>query len=244
MRADVPFGHPHFGMMFECECLSDEKKRRQFEDLQRFSNLDQFRDKSFKGFDGRIRGADKALAEAKKFARDPRGWLVLVGGVGRGKTHLAAAIANEVLAGGSPCLFTVVPELLDHLRSTFAPGSDIRYDELFEQVKIVPLLVLDDLGTENATPWAEEKLYQIINYRYNNCLPTVITTNRSLGSIDPRIASRMQDHSLAVVVIIEGDDYRVQGEKQSSQRDYIPTAAPKTPRATARKPNSFRPPIK
>ena len=224
--------------------MSDEKKRRQFEDLQRFSNLDQFRDKSFKGFDGKIRGADKALAEAKKFARDPRGWLVLVGGVGRGKTHLAAAIANEVLAGGSPCLFTVVPELLDHLRSTFAPGSDIRYDELFEQVKIVPLLVLDDLGTENATPWAEEKLYQIINYRYNNRLPTVITTNRSLGSIDPRIASRMQDHSLAVVVIIEGDDYRVQGEKQSSQRDYIPTAAPKTPRATARKPNSFRPPIK
>ena len=50
--------------------------------------------------------------------------------------------------------FIVVPDLLDHLRATFQPGSAVSYDERFNEVRRARLLVLDDLGTQNATPWA------------------------------------------------------------------------------------------
>jgi DNA replication protein DnaC len=106
-------------------------------------------------------------------------------------------------------LFAVVPDLLDHLRSTFGPNSETAYDERFELIRSARLLVLDDLGTENTTPWAREKLFQIINHRYNYSLPTVITSNRKPDDIEPRIASRMFDAVLcSEVIVIEAGDYR------------------------------------
>ncbi len=56
----------------------------------------------------------------------------------------------------------VVPDLLDHLRATFSPSSTVSLDRRFEEVRTTPLLILDDLGTQSATPWAREKLYQIV----------------------------------------------------------------------------------
>ena len=106
-------------------------------------------------------------------------------------------------------LFAIVPDLLDHLRSTFGPSSEVEYDERFEMIRDVPLLILDDLGTENTTPWAREKLFQIMNYRYNDALPTVITSNRKPEDIDPRIFSRMSDRALCEEhIIIDSADYR------------------------------------
>ncbi|MCL4368652.1 MAG: ATP-binding protein [Actinobacteria bacterium] len=211
LRADVPYGHPFFGRLFACECLEAAQWERAFEELQRFSNLGPFKDKTFNNFKTKyIQGVKQAYDEALKYASNPHNrWLVLLGGYGCGKTHLAAAIANEAAQHHLPCLFTVVPDLLDHLRSTFGPTSTIQYDDLFEKVRTTPLLVLDDLGTENATPWAEEKLYQILNYRYNEKLPTVITTNRRLENIDGRIRSRMQDVDLVTLVEIKASDYRL-----------------------------------
>ena len=70
------------------------------------------------------------------------------------------------------------------------------------------LLILDDLGTQSSTPWAQEKLFQILNYRYNARLPTVITSNHSLEEIDLRIRSRMVDPDLATIVTILAPDFR------------------------------------
>ncbi len=91
---------------------------------------------------------------------------------GCGKTHLGAAIANYRASEGFSPMFIVVPDLLDHLRSTFNPSSETSYDRRFEEVRSAPLLVLDDLGTQAATPWVKEKLYQLFNYRYTpGCQP-------------------------------------------------------------------------
>jgi len=174
----------------------------------KFSALDAFEGFTFENFDPKVPGVDRAFELARRFARDPQGWLVLLGVVGCGKTHLAAAIANEAVRRGNPVLFTVVPDLLDHLRSAFAPTSDLRYDEEFERVRTAGLLILDDLGTENATPWAGEKLFQIVNYRYNYRLPTVVTTNRRLSAIDDRIRSRMTDVAFCTLVEMSAGDYR------------------------------------
>jgi len=145
---------------------------------------------------------------AVEFARSPEGWLIYQGVNGCGKTHLAAAIANYRLAQGQPVFFVVVADLLDHLRSTFSPDSKISYDEFFEKIKETPLLILDDFGEQSATPWAQEKLYQLINYRYNARLPMVVTTCLSLDEIETRISSRMVDPRISLVFNITAPDYR------------------------------------
>ncbi|HVC33909.1 MAG TPA: ATP-binding protein [Chloroflexota bacterium] len=208
IRADVPVGDPFFGRPIMCQCLMARLDQQRMDELQRMSALDPFRDKTFDNFDAKAPGTKDAYEAARHFAHDPTGWLVLRGGLGCGKTHLAAAITNEAVRSNALVLFEVVPDLLDHLRSTFAPSSPIQYDKLFEGVRSSNLLVLDDLGTESGTPWAQEKLYQIINYRYNYQFPTVITTNRRLEAIDERIQSRIGDQALCKVVEITANDYR------------------------------------
>jgi DNA replication protein DnaC len=150
----------------------------------------------------------QAFNLAVEFARSPEGWLIFQGINGCGKTHLAAAIANSRRTQGKPVYFVVVPDLLDHLRSTFSPDSKISYDEFSEKLKETPLLILDDFGEQSATPWAQEKLYQLINYRYNARLPMVVTTCLSLEEIETRISSRMVDPKLSVVFNITAPDYR------------------------------------
>ena len=142
------------------------------------------------------------------YAKSPEGWLVLQGVTGCGKTHLAAAIINHYYQAGQPARFVVVPELLDPLRSTFSPDSKRSYDRIFESIKAAPLLVLDDFGEQTTTPWAQEKLYQIINYRYNAQLPTVVTTRTSLEDIENRISSRFTDPKISTVFNITAPDYR------------------------------------
>ncbi len=159
---------------------------------------------------------EMVFREALNFAKSPEGWLVLQGVTGCGKTHLAAAIVNYRYQAKKPALFVVVAEFLDHLRNTFSPESKISYDQLFESVKTAPLLVLDDFGEQTTTPWAQEKLYQVVNYRYNAQLPTVITTRSSLDEIESRIGSRLIDHKLSTFFNITAPDHR--GDLRSSQR--------------------------
>ena len=141
-----------------------------------------------------------AYRAAINFAESLDGWMVLMGPSGRGKTHLAASIAHYHRSRGKEGLFIVVPDLLDYLRSTYALDAKITYDALFNKVRTVALLVLDDYGEQAATPWAKEKLYQIINYRYNSRLPTVITTSLQLEDMEDRISSRLSDPALNNVI--------------------------------------------
>jgi DNA replication protein DnaC len=149
-----------------------------------------------------------AFERSRAFAEHPDRWLLLTGTYGCGKTHLAAAIANHLLTAGTPVLFLNTPDLLDHLRAGFAPNADGTYTDRFEEMRTAPVLVLDDLGTESPTPWAIEKLYQLLNYRYNAQLPTVITTNKALEDIEPRVASRLTDTDLVNKLVILAPDFR------------------------------------
>ncbi len=153
------------------------------------------------------RNLRKAFDLARKFAEGPAGWFVLTGTYGSGKTHLAAAIANYSASQGYPVMFVPVPDLLDHLRATFSPSSPVSYDHRFDEIRETPLLVLDDLGTQASTPWAQEKLYQILNHRYNKALPTVMTTALRLDEIDARIRSRMLDSRLCTVFGLTAPSY-------------------------------------
>lgn len=171
------------------------------------------------------RNLEQAYQLALEFARAPENWLVLLGTYGCGKTHLAAAVVNYRYQHHQPALFVVVPELLDHLRSAFAPESKVSYDQLFEVIKKTPLLVLDDFGEQTATPWAQEKLYQLINYRYNARLASIITTCRTLDELEPRISSRLADPKISTPFNIQAPDYRCDiSTPDKSQRHEIPSS--------------------
>ena len=142
---------------------------------------------------------------------NPYAWLFIFGPFGVGKTHLAVAAAAERERRGDEIFFAPVPDLLDYLRATFAPDSNVAYDDLLDRIKTVDLLVLDDMGAERSTPFAEDKLFQIINYRYERRLVTIITSSRvndDIATFRPRIASRLSDRSVVSELTIEVPDYR------------------------------------
>lgn len=222
VRLNVPVGDPRFGKAMPCACKREEYRGRRLERLRRMSNLQHMSSIRFDTFHTKGHGSPdvwvsltEALTSAKEFAATPAGWLVITGSYGCGKTHLAAAIANHRVERGLPVLFVVVPDLLDYLRTTYAPDSPTSFDERFEQVRNVELLVLDDFGTQHTTPWASEKLYQLLNYRYNAKLPTVITTNQTLDEMDPRLSSRFADRDLVRTLPIYAPDFRNKGRNDT-----------------------------
>ena len=224
LRADVPFGHPNFGKPIACECKEAEKREKRRQQLLELSDLGAFHNQSFRNFiihSSRIHpSVQEAFTEAHRFAQNPHGWLVLIGPNGCGKTHLAAAIANQNLRDGAVVLFTVVPDLLGHLRATFAPTSTEAYDQRFAKMREAELLVLDDLGSHQSSPWANEKLFQLLNYRYNSGYPTVITANKQgLIGLDERILSRLSDNALVTTVRLNGAiDFRPQNPRREPPR--------------------------
>lgn len=208
---DVPVGHPGYGKAVPCRCAVERWESQKTDRLRRFSNLGPLTRLIFDSLVPQGRSTDpenqrlfsKAFEAAQSYAQNPQGWFVLVGASGSGKTHLAAAIANVCIERGLQVYFMIAPDLLDHLRSTFAPSSEVSYDDLFEQVRNVALLVLDDLGTQSSTPWATEKLFQVLNHRFNAQLPTVVTTNVKLDRLDESIHSRLTDPAFSRVYVTE-----------------------------------------
>jgi DNA replication protein DnaC len=113
------------------------------------------------------------------------------------------------VAGGTRVLFVVVSDLLDHLRATYQPGSPVSFDRRSNEVRRAWLLVLDDLGVQNATPWAQEKLFQLLNYRSLGGLPTIITVSSDDWSrLDARLQSRLQDTSICTILDMDVPSYR------------------------------------
>jgi len=134
--------------------------------------------------------AAQEMVEHIKAGRHTDG-LLITGQVGSGKTFLACCIANALLDAGKEVLFLVVPDFLDRIRATYDGGRDeFTERDLLDTAREVPLLILDDLGAHQYTPWAQQKLYSVLNHRLNYTLPTVVTTNLDLEELNVHLGER------------------------------------------------------
>lgn len=156
------------------------------------------------------RSLEEAYLAAVRYSRSLDGWLVLGGDPGCGKTHLAVSVALAARARGVRTMFAYVPSLLDHLRAAFAPGSELSYDDVFDEVQSVELLVLDGLGSERSTPWVEEKLGQLVTLRHAARRATVVTTSATVSELSgnrPAVWSRLMDRGLVDYRVIASGSY-------------------------------------
>ncbi len=186
---------------YPCSCMKVKKQENQFRHARISRELLNCRFEKFK-FDYYIteiedqahrEGAIRAFNASKLFVEEcqhnPHGLgIMLTGPVGSGKTFLAAAIANKLIESKLRVLFLIVPDLLDELRATYK--SDINELDLLDTARTIPILILDDLGAHNYTDWTRNRLYSIINYRMNEQLPTVITSNLSLDEMEDYLGVR------------------------------------------------------
>lgn len=121
-----------------------------------------------------------------------RNGLFITGPKGTGKTHLAAAIANQLMQEGTAVICMTMIDLLDRIKQTYDQKRQSGASEgsVLNTYKEVPLLIIDDMGKEPATEWAVSKIYAIINARYEAYLPTIITTNYSDNELVKRLTPK------------------------------------------------------
>ena len=152
--------------------------------------------------------------------------LILVGNNGVGKTHLACSIANELIKNGIPIIYGTLINLLAELKNIYDVYNNISEMKIIKLYEKVDLLIIDDLGKEKPSEWGLEKLFTIINSRYENNLPVIITTNYDQNSLIDRLSineeietaksiiSRL--YEMCYLVKIEDRDHRIKNKKVSN----------------------------
>ena len=159
----------------------------------------------------------KALRYAEEYPLSDRG-LLFMGQPGVGKTHLAVATLRKLIADkGIACLFVDVQDLLRRLQATFDRALGMSQLELLQPVLTTEVVVLDDLGGRQFSPWVEETLAHIVTTRYNDEKATIVTTNylddppdRRTQTLEDRIGVRVRSrlHEMCHLVLLQAEDFR------------------------------------
>lgn len=182
-----------------------------------------FLKKSLSGFQASNHKQKEILAGAKGFLDTFRGndhtrpgkGILMTGREGTGKTHLAVSILKDAIVKGYTGLYWNVPELFLELRRRMDSSAVESEADIFDFARRVDLLVLDDLGAERTSEYVLDRLYVLINKRYEDDSATIITSNRSLPELkqqlSPRIASRIAE--MCVIMDFPDGDFRLKNLK-------------------------------
>lgn len=152
--------------------------------------------------------------------REGRG-VFLTGAAGRGKTHLAIALAASYIPTlPAPIRFEFMPsvEFFLNLKLSFDKGGEAG---VLSRYTASDILLFDDIGSEKVSDWSRQMFYTLIDRRYRNMRQTILTSNMGLAQlseqIDDRIASRIVE--MCEVITLTGRDYRLRGRSNEPPPD-------------------------
>ena len=225
--AVVCFGSESMESVERCRCRIKAEEEQIYKEIRecQLNSLKMMSGMSARGFDNTFdtlkedKPNEKVKQVCEEYARNFKGigknknGLLIVGGYGTGKTHLADAIANELFKQDIQVINKTMQDLLSGIKRAFKNGND---DDVLEEYKSVPLLIIDDIGKEQGTEWAVSTIYDIINGRYERYMPIVITTNFNSvklkealgnGSIAEALVDRLFE--VCVPLILSGSSWRV-----------------------------------
>jgi len=181
-----------------CKCTQPETKEdRMLADAARFreSNIPKREGgpREFNNFQSRL-GTSAMLEAAQLFAQGlgPR-FLTFWGEPGNGKSHLLEAVGRKMLKGGATVRYEYVPQFLERLRHSYRDDSGGDLHELHQQYTHYQVLLLDDVGAEHGTPWAQSELGTIIENRLQTGGRTIVATNQTKEQMQARLGPRLAD---------------------------------------------------
>lgn len=203
-------GRVDYSQVIPCQCVRATMEKKKKENLIKYCEIpEKGRGMTFDNFKV-SRSTREAFEACLSMAKGESKYvfLTLMGFSNHGKTHLAMAICNYRLSHDQPAKYTYVPLLLEELKSGFKKEGDDSYLSRYQTFLDVPLLLMDDLGVENPTPWAQEHLNSIVDYRMMHNLSTIVTTNLPIDEIPFRIANRLKRDGNQVIPIV-GPEFEV-----------------------------------
>lgn len=221
-----------------------ENARRQTEIRFQMSAIPpRYLTRSFDNYRAEDIGQQKALAASKQFADEFKthletgAGLILSGRPGTGKTHLACAIANQIIKEGRSALFITVAGLIRKIRSTYGGRSELSEQDVINDFARVDLLMVDEVGIQRGTDSEEHLLFEVLNERNNFFKPTILISNLNAKDMGEYIGERSMDRMReggGRFVPFNWESYRT----KVASDDQLPTAADITgsiqpPRSTA-----------
>lgn len=147
--------------------------------------------------------------------------LLLYGNAGNGKTYLSNCIANRLLSNQHPVICVSINALLERIRKTYSRYGQEGEDTILNALSIADLLIIDDLGTEQDTDWSRSRIYNIIDNRYRNELPLIISTNKSIDQLKEIYHERTIDRLLEKCTPIKNTNKSIRVEQAKKNTELL-----------------------
>ncbi len=213
-----------------CSCRKAEIEAKKIEEQNREKQLrlkqiinnslmdENFKKCRFENWD-HIKGSERMLRVGIKYAnqfskmkREGIG-LLIYGNPGNGKTYVSSCISNKLIDSMIPTICVSINGLLDRIKQTFNKWGKEGEEQILRSLSNADLLIIDDLGTEQETDWSQTKVYNILDNRYRNGLPLIVTTNFLLEELKEKYHQRTYDRLIEMCTPVKNDSKSIRVEK-------------------------------